>query len=562
MQKMNLKPTAMPTDRPTARNSAAMVPLVGNQALLRRLQGKRSSGALRDPLEYKANAVAGQVDSEQSLRAKPDRSVPDGAAAPASVQEALSAPALPLAPAVRGFFEPRFGADFSRVQIHSGETAARSAQEVGARAYAVGNHVVFGAGQFSPSSRSGQKLLAHELAHVMQQPAAPRRDHPITVEPSASGREAAARQAAQSALGGRPPSLARLGQASPVLFREEVPAPALEVVTPEQAKGMNLPTASKQATDPRTLSDYIDNKVTSVGYGIYVGGFLVFCEGMQYPFLVPESQVDFGGATYDSTSSQVFQDRDTAVKALPYGPFPAGQALPYTYFRAPKSSIIAPTIFSKVTAPRIVRTSQEAVQKLSQEVVHELTKLAIGLGIGALIPVVSAGIQRLVDARLSATEAGVAAEAKAAEAGAGTAKPAKSGSGSNTTAPTVLAPLRPRASIQKLRQMIASREEYFVWRTKNPDIVANKTIKHTGETTPVSTAEHAGVSDPPPAGVYLSKGLKGLNYGDYCVAIKPGRFHIQNTPDPMEYVLMDEIPANEGIWYTVQDYEAAAAGLK
>lgn len=65
--------------------------------------------------------------------------------------------------------ETRFGHDFSRVRVHTGAGAARSAQAVGARAYTVGQHIVFGSGQFAPGSEAGQRLLAHELTHTIQQ---------------------------------------------------------------------------------------------------------------------------------------------------------------------------------------------------------------------------------------------------------------------------------------------------------------------------------------------------------------------------------------------------------
>lgn len=75
----------------------------------------------------------------------------------------------PLDSASRSFFEPRFGRDFSAVRVHTDDIAAGSAAKIVARAYTVGNNVVFGAGQFSPATTAGRKLLAHELAHVAQQ---------------------------------------------------------------------------------------------------------------------------------------------------------------------------------------------------------------------------------------------------------------------------------------------------------------------------------------------------------------------------------------------------------
>jgi hypothetical protein len=69
----------------------------------------------------------------------------------------------------RALFEPRFGHDFSDVRVHTGEQAAESAQSIQALAYTAGNHIAFGAQQYQPSTESGQRLLAHELAHVVQQ---------------------------------------------------------------------------------------------------------------------------------------------------------------------------------------------------------------------------------------------------------------------------------------------------------------------------------------------------------------------------------------------------------
>jgi len=85
------------------------------------------------------------------------------------VDEALRSPGQPLDGATHAFMAGRFGSDFSRVRVHSDPLAARSASALSARAYTVGNHVVFGTGEWAPGTRSGQRLLAHELVHVMQQ---------------------------------------------------------------------------------------------------------------------------------------------------------------------------------------------------------------------------------------------------------------------------------------------------------------------------------------------------------------------------------------------------------
>jgi len=90
-------------------------------------------------------------------------------AAPASVDQALASPGRPLEAALRQDMEQRFGHDFSSVRVHSGTIAEQSAQDVNAHAYTLGQNIVFGAGRFIPETHEGRRLLAHELAHVVQQ---------------------------------------------------------------------------------------------------------------------------------------------------------------------------------------------------------------------------------------------------------------------------------------------------------------------------------------------------------------------------------------------------------
>ena len=65
--------------------------------------------------------------------------------------------------------EPRFEHDFSQVRVHADARAAQSAQAVSALAYTVGPEVAFGEGNYQPASEAGRRLIAHELAHVVQQ---------------------------------------------------------------------------------------------------------------------------------------------------------------------------------------------------------------------------------------------------------------------------------------------------------------------------------------------------------------------------------------------------------
>ncbi|MBI4000190.1 MAG: DUF4157 domain-containing protein [Nitrospira defluvii] len=92
-----------------------------------------------------------------------------GMDAPPLVHDVLASPSRPLDAETRGFFAARFGHDFANVRVHTDVEAAESARSVNALAYTVGRDVVFGAGQYSPNTRAGQRLLAHELTHVVQQ---------------------------------------------------------------------------------------------------------------------------------------------------------------------------------------------------------------------------------------------------------------------------------------------------------------------------------------------------------------------------------------------------------
>lgn len=134
------------------------------------MQPKLTVGPVDDPLEHEADRVADQVMRMPApLRTERSGSPASPGEAPASVHDVLGAPGHPLDAAARAFFEPQFGHDFADVSIHDDAAAARSARDVGALAYAVGRHVVVDAVRHHPASVAGQRLLAHELAHVVQQ---------------------------------------------------------------------------------------------------------------------------------------------------------------------------------------------------------------------------------------------------------------------------------------------------------------------------------------------------------------------------------------------------------
>jgi hypothetical protein len=144
-----------------------------------KLQKKLSIGATNDPLEAEADRVADQVlasSSSPDIGYAPPRiqrysaqAAHEEDAAPASVHRTLDGSGAPLESGLRQDMETRFGHDFSGVRVRSNGAAAQSARDVGANAYTVGSNIVFGAGQYAPGSAAGRRLLAHELAHVVQQ---------------------------------------------------------------------------------------------------------------------------------------------------------------------------------------------------------------------------------------------------------------------------------------------------------------------------------------------------------------------------------------------------------
>jgi hypothetical protein len=162
---------------------------IGNQGVRRLLQSdgaepgmiqaKLTVSQRGDRYEQEADRIADQVLSAsahpevsgapQGIQRFAGRPTAQSDAIPASVDPVLANSGSPLEPALRENMEQRFGFDFSKVRVHSGVAAARSARSINANAYTAGHNIVFGAGRFSPETFEGRRLIAHELAHVCQQ---------------------------------------------------------------------------------------------------------------------------------------------------------------------------------------------------------------------------------------------------------------------------------------------------------------------------------------------------------------------------------------------------------
>lgn len=136
-------------------------------------------GAVSDPMEAEADhfatqALAAPVAGEPAPLAahRSRRSAPlvqASGAAPASVGHTLAQPGSRLDAGLQRDMGQRFGHDFSQVRVHTGTLASQSAHELDAQAYTVGHNVVFGAGRYAPHTSAGRSLVAHELAHTLQQ---------------------------------------------------------------------------------------------------------------------------------------------------------------------------------------------------------------------------------------------------------------------------------------------------------------------------------------------------------------------------------------------------------
>ncbi len=108
-----------------------------------------------------------------------------------------------LEPSLLSTMESAFGYAFGEVRIFDDNQAAGEAADYRARAFTIGNAISFGVGRYRPSTPEGRRLIAHELAHVVQQGGAPARPDPKGVLPSSSPREAEADHAATDAVEGR-----------------------------------------------------------------------------------------------------------------------------------------------------------------------------------------------------------------------------------------------------------------------------------------------------------------------------------------------------------------------
>jgi hypothetical protein len=348
------------------------------------LQARLEVGSVDDPLEHEAERVAGHVmrmpapstpprcacrgtpgpDGEcaackasRVARLAITPAVPALRSAPASVGAALAGPGRPLDVATRAFFESRLDTDLSAVRIHDDATAAVSAHDVAAQAYTVGRDVVFGAGRYQPSSKAGRALLAHELAHVVQQnsgrttPSIQRKPQTYTVRPDHAplsaeevlilmamtsrkvSRAAAIKLIADDeyACGEHPACLSGVGDMKPIQFtigqpepKAKHPAPAKQAAPKKAAPPTVAPEPAIEA-EQLTASAPLPAEIESALDDPYVKRF--FAVGTKDKYLqLPEGQpspADYASVNYIRDVVMRMNEKELAS----YRGFVAGQTL-------------------------------------------------------------------------------------------------------------------------------------------------------------------------------------------------------------------------------------------
>ena len=229
---------------------------------------------------------------------------------------AVTSGGRPLSPDLRAYFEPRFGQSLGMVRVHDHPRASAAADGIGARAFTIGNDIAFAGGAYSPQSKDGRRLIAHELAHTIQQapfiarqPAPPpfyqKRyqerggggetdfEETVQVRPAQQGMSIVGsvnRRVIAPAVGGQPPQEVHHGQVNNIRFD-----PDCNVVIPFHVQFQQRATAqsptSCQSPPPATavpalsgpqVRSISDRYIAAMNEGLN-GWFAVMVEGCNQP---------------------------------------------------------------------------------------------------------------------------------------------------------------------------------------------------------------------------------------------------------------------------------------
>jgi hypothetical protein len=192
-------------------------------------------------------------------------------------------PGYPLDEGTRDFMESRFGTDFSDVRVHDDSRSARSAEALSANAYTAGRDIYFGAGKYAPSSSHGQRLLAHELTHTVQQPEqGPALQSVLRVSSPMDPLEDEAERASEAVVSGT--VLPEISSGEGLVARDVKEQPY------STSKAMNRPTEGISADN--WVLKHATNLIAKVGYELSLADpaittpFVSWKAGQQRPFLI------------------------------------------------------------------------------------------------------------------------------------------------------------------------------------------------------------------------------------------------------------------------------------
>ena len=227
--------------------------------------------------------VIGQMHAgardHQSIR--PRRSIEAAHGVAVDVPGSLRSIGWPLEEGTRRTMEARFGADFSRVRVHTDEPSARVAQSFGAAALTVGEHMSFGPSRYAPGTATGNRLIAHELAHVVQQ----RRGGPVPPMDHTAPHETAAERSAEQVMSGQPANPVGAGTGVGVACQ---PAggggvSGLPALSPDELLGFSLSQRGFGTSRPGPVSidPNLVGRPTGYGYRTYAAIQIIDRQGNQ-----------------------------------------------------------------------------------------------------------------------------------------------------------------------------------------------------------------------------------------------------------------------------------------
>lgn len=290
-------------------------------------QAKLRVSQVGDPMEQEADAVAEHimatgganavsVSAEGSAwptaglnisrRRDPGRAGDDAriSAAEPLVQSTIDSRGEPLPSETRSFMEAGFGHDFGHVRVHADAAAARSANALEANAYTVGNHIAFAPGAYAPGTREGERLIAHELTHVVQQDAA--LPHAESGSQATDGMPmTAARQAVDGSM------LVQRDAAGQTAPAPRLPTPSLASAIPAKVKGIQ----SQFHERMREATDIIEGTKFHYDYvnGIYAENYKIH-------------RVVVGQAAEEELQNERIRDAIISAAALAAKMSPEGEA--------------------------------------------------------------------------------------------------------------------------------------------------------------------------------------------------------------------------------------------